>query len=178
MFARSAMSSHHSANAEARAAWLTPALTLSRVSRRASKTPRRCSLYALMRDLGALSPDDLQWFVFKLVSRTSRWPCSECERGAARRSFAQRSLALLLDLKMPCAAGQHHARESRRIVDHHDVDRIAVIGFGRWHEAPSWDRLVVRSDFERKNVSSFGRMQIWLCSRGAFPRRHARRHLL
>jgi hypothetical protein len=26
--------------------------------------------------------------------------------------------------------------ESRRIVDHHDVERIAVIGFGRWHEAP------------------------------------------
>jgi fructose-1,6-bisphosphatase/sedoheptulose 1,7-bisphosphatase-like protein len=34
------------------------------------------------------------------------------------------------------AAGQDDARESRRIVDHHDVEGIAVIGSGRWHEAP------------------------------------------
>jgi hypothetical protein len=27
-------------------------------------------------------------------------------------------------------------RKSRRIVDQHDVERISVIGFGRWHEAP------------------------------------------
>jgi hypothetical protein len=45
--------------------------------------------------------------------------------------------ALLLDLQnADDTAGQHDTRESRRIVDHHDVERIAVIGFGRWHEAP------------------------------------------
>ena len=44
--------------------------------------------------------------------------------------------ALLLDLKnADDTAGQHDARESRRIVNHHDVERIAVIGFGRWREA-------------------------------------------
>ena len=74
-------------------------------------------------------------------SRTLRSPCSECERRgtANRRSF--RSILPLLFFVDPAknpddAASQHDAWESRRIVDHHDVERIAVIDFGRWHEAP------------------------------------------
>jgi hypothetical protein len=45
--------------------------------------------------------------------------------------------AFLFNLKnADDAAGQHDPRESRCVVDHHDVERIAVVGFGRWHEAP------------------------------------------
>ena len=47
------------------------------------------------------------------------------------------TFALLLDLKnSDNAAGQDDARECRRVMDHHDVERIAVIGFRRWQEAP------------------------------------------
>jgi hypothetical protein len=47
------------------------------------------------------------------------------------------ALALLLYLKdADDAAGQDNPREGRRIVNHHDVDRIAVIGLGRRHETP------------------------------------------
>ena len=47
------------------------------------------------------------------------------------------TFTFLLDLKnADDAAGQHKARKSRRVVDDHDVERIAVIGFGRWDEAP------------------------------------------
>jgi hypothetical protein len=34
------------------------------------------------------------------------------------------------------AAGQNDPRASCRVVNHHDVERVAVIGFRRWHEAP------------------------------------------
>ena len=45
--------------------------------------------------------------------------------------------ALLLDLKdSDNAAGKDDAWESRRVMDHHDVERITVIGFRRWHEPP------------------------------------------
>ena len=45
--------------------------------------------------------------------------------------------ALLLDLKdADDAAGNDEARESRGVMDHHDVERVAVIGLRRRHEAP------------------------------------------
>jgi hypothetical protein len=47
------------------------------------------------------------------------------------------AFALLLDLEdADDAASDNQAREGRRIMDHHDVERVAVIGFGRGHEAP------------------------------------------
>jgi hypothetical protein len=49
------------------------------------------------------------------------------------------SFALLFDLQnTDDAAGQDDARESRRIVDHHDVKGIAVIGSGQGTKPQSW----------------------------------------
>jgi hypothetical protein len=47
------------------------------------------------------------------------------------------AFVLLLDLEnADDAAGHDKAREGRRIMNHHDVERVAVIGFGRRHEPP------------------------------------------
>src|SRR4029077_9250790 len=47
------------------------------------------------------------------------------------------TFALPLDLEdADDAASDNQPREGRRIMDHHDVERVAVIGFGRGHEAP------------------------------------------
>ena len=49
-----------------------------------------------------------------------------CEQAVVPLSLA---FAFLLDLKnADDTTGQHDARESRRIVDHHDVEWIAIIG--------------------------------------------------
>ena len=65
-------------------------------------------------------------------SRISRRPCSACERRgtANKRSFRSAlPFALLLDLKdTDNAAGQNDPRESCRVMDHHNVERITVIG--------------------------------------------------
>jgi hypothetical protein len=73
------------------------------------------------------------------MSRISPRPFSACDRRgtANRRSFRSASFALLLDLtNSNNAAGQNDPRASCRVVNHHDVERVAVIGFRRWHEAP------------------------------------------
>src|SRR6185312_14701690 len=46
-------------------------------------------------------------------------------------------LALLFDLEdADDAAGKHKARQGRRIVYHHDVKWVAVLGFGGWDKSP------------------------------------------
>ena len=54
-------------------------------------------------------------------------------------------------------------RESRRIVDDHDVEGIAIIGSGRWHEAPvmgigqsGQERFRENECFEFRIVIKFG----------------------
>jgi hypothetical protein len=67
--------------------------------------------------------------------------------GSARRAtsaeprtdghFARPSLCFSLDLKdSDKAAGKDDAWESCGVMGHHDVERMPVIGFRRWHEPP------------------------------------------
>ena len=71
--------------------------------------------------------------------------------------------AFLLDLKnADDPAGHDKARKGRRVMNHHDVERIAVIGFGRWHKAPvvgigqpGQERLGERECFELRVVGEF-----------------------
>ena len=114
---------------------IIPAVMLSRLLAAPRKT-LGAVLDRLHRDLGAFPPDDLQFFVFKLVSCDEKLLKLLLNRLREVPDVANRLLrvrapghseqavvplgipfALLLDLKnADDAAGQHDARESRRIV--------------------------------------------------------------
>jgi hypothetical protein len=100
-------------------------------------------------------------------SWTSLRPSSECERRGTANKRSLRSafpFAPLFDLQNPDdSAGQQDTRESRRIVDHHDVEGIAVSGSGRWHKAPVMgigqsgeERFRESEGFELRVVRNFG----------------------
>ena len=113
-------------------------------------------LDGLHRRLGSLPADDLELLVLKLVGRDEELlklfldrPCQvahvlQSPLGMRAPRHGKQTVvalgfafALLLDLEnADDAAGDDKARECRRVMDHHDVERVAVIGFGRGHEAP------------------------------------------
>jgi hypothetical protein len=132
---------------------IIPSLMLSRTTCRPSRNSWRCPGSPSSRSWG-LSTRDFQFFVFKLVSCDEKLLQLLLNRLREIPDIAQTllrvrapgyseqavvplglSFALLFDLQTADdAAGQDDAGESRRVVDHHDVEGIAVIGSGRWHE--------------------------------------------
>src|SRR5215471_16747479 len=113
-------------------------------------------LYRLYCGFRPLPADDLQLFVLQLVSRDEEFlellqgrlgEVADVLKALLRVRAPGHSeqtvvsfglaLALLLYLKdADDAARQNNPWKSRRIVNHHDIDRIAVIGLGRRHETP------------------------------------------